>query len=146
MMNVNVRSLTLLDAVYQTKVFNGALWRSLELNPYSIFDADTLLRLRNAVVAHKWPKEDSNKLVPVFNLRVIVKDSHASALPNMNTVVLSAHEVSHAQTCGLPVVVVTLVITANHEPLIARQLRTSEIPLAGAMLTGFLPMKKLGTH
>lgn len=144
-MNVNFTRANLLGHTEQASVFNGVVWQSLEVNPYSLFNKWSAEKILRKVVALRWPTEAESKRMCLFNLHVPIQDAHAAPIP-LETIVVNADDVDYAKATNRSVVIVTMTVTVDHETVLVRQLRTRETPLNYGAAVGFMPIKERGPN
>lgn len=120
---------------------HGALWRSLDVNPYAFFEAARL----DAVLARVAQREIAARKIegqclPVVNLRMRIAQSENCTSSRLDTFICAEPQLRAAREADCQVMLLTVEIQVDRDALFARQLRTGEMPLGGsACFSGFVP-------
>ena len=125
-----------------TPIDNGSVWRSLQVNPYALFEKGSLHKLLNVYTRRALPNVDSRL---VINLRLETMGAHGCIVPPSPGRLIALAEPQLMMGDEVPVdsiVLISLCIVVDQRALNARQLRTRETPLGAAMQQGFVPTTK----
>lgn len=116
-----------------------AVWRSLELNPYALFEKQSLDAMVASFCKAKLSQEQD--CVPLLNLHLSVNGLEAHDT-NLGAVVLGEPQLVANKKLAL----VTLILTVNCDAAAMQQLRTMEFPVGRSMLFGYSPVKDDGSR
>lgn len=120
----------------------GGLWRSLEVSPYTFFDRVPLDLLLQRMCKFQQRKQClSGECIPVVNLQLSVHNADGTKLDviDSQTFIFAEPQMCGAFATNGLLGIITLRLTVTSESVIARKLRTPELPLGAAGLLGLLP-------
>lgn len=107
----------------------SAFWRSLAINPYDLFDAESLELRITQFLEHAIGARARKRSHTVLDLRLKLSHRAEPTADTLETHVLAGAQLNAAAD-GQPIVVVTLLLTPTSESVIALQLRTPALPIA----------------
>lgn len=115
------------------------LARSLSITPYALFEQDALHRAVRTACNKLLP---GKRYLPALNVRLYVHGAHAAKIPVDPVFIINERDVRRALDKRCALAVLSLQLHVDEEALIARQLRTLEMPLRAADRFGVLPVSK----
>lgn len=134
---MSIGKLTPLAQACDDDVCADLLSRSLSITPYALFEK----RVLNRAVANACAGI-TGKHVAVLNIRLYVHGAHATNIPVDPVFIVKESDVKRALDKQCALTILSLNLHVHEEALIARQLRTLEMPLRAADRFGVLPVSK----